>query len=249
MQMAANLGNIELTFCGQAAFAIKTPGGKHVIIDPFLVANPLCPEGLKHPAKVDTILVTHAHGDHFADVVPLAKKFEPHVVCIVETGDWLQSKGIKNVIAMNKGGTTQVGDIKVTMTHAVHSNGLRDGDLMVYGGEPAGYVIHFDNGFKIYHAGDTCVFSDMKLIGEIYKPDLALLPIGDFYTMGPLEAAHAIRLLGVGTVIPMHYKTFPVLTGTPAELREQTRDIAGLQIIDLNPGETLTGSLKRLAAV
>jgi L-ascorbate metabolism protein UlaG (beta-lactamase superfamily) len=247
--MAADLGNIELTYCGHAAFSIKTPGGKHLLIDPFLEANPACPEGLKHPSKVDAMLVTHAHGDHFADVVPLAKKFEPSVVCIIETADWLTAKGVKNTIGMNKGGTTQVGDVKVTMTNAVHSNSIHDGDRLVYAGDPAGFVIHFDNGVKIYHAGDTGAFSDMKIIGELYKPDIALLPIGDFYTMGPLEAAYAIKLLGVKTVVPMHYATFPVLTGTPEALAEAARDISGLEIVKLKPGETLTGNLRRLAAV
>lgn len=244
--MATNLGNIELTFCGHAAFSIKTPAGKHLIVDPFLEQNPKCPDELKSPDKVDALLITHAHLDHIADAVTLAKKHDATCVAIVETASWLEKKGVKHTIGMNKGGTTEVAGVKVTMTNAAHSCGIRDGDQILYGGEAAGYVITFDNGIRIYHSGDTCVFSDMKIIGELYSPDIALLPIGDFYTMGPVEGAYAIRLLGIKNVVPMHYGTFPVLTGTPARLRELTKDIAGLNIIDLRPGETLTGELKRV---
>ncbi len=246
--MAIDLGTIELTFCGHAAFAIKTPGGKHVLIDPFLTGNPACPEELKHPEHVDGIFLTHAHGDHLGDVVALSKQFKAPCLTIVESAVWLAGKGV-DATGMNKGGTTEFLGVKATMTHAVHTNGISDGGAMVYGGEAAGFVLEFENGVKIYHAGDTCAFGDMKIIGDVYRPDIALLPIGDFYTMGPREAAYAIRLLGVKTVIPMHYATFPVLTGSPAELEAETKDIAGLQIVALRPGETLTGRLKRLAAV
>jgi L-ascorbate metabolism protein UlaG (beta-lactamase superfamily) len=247
--MSTNLGNLELTFCGHATFSIKTPGGKHVVVDPFFEQNPSCPERLKNPASVDAMLVTHPHLDHCADTVSLAKKHDAICLAIIETAAWLENKGVKHTIGMNKGGTTEVAGVKVTMTHAVHSAGIRDGEQIVYGGEAAGYVMTFENGVRVYHAGDTCVFSDMKIIGDLYKPDIALLPIGDFYTMDPLQGAYAIRLLGVKTVVPMHYATFPVLTGTPDKLRELTQDIAGLDIIDLKPGETLTGDCKRLALV
>lgn len=244
-----NLGSNELTYCGHATFALRTQSGKHWIIDPFLEQNPLCPGPLKNPAAVDTLLITHGHMDHIADAVRLARKHDATCVCIVETGSWLTKKGVKNLIAFNKGGTVDVDGVKVTMTHAVHSCGIQDGDEMVYGGEAAGYVIRLANGLRIYHAGDTCVFGDMKLIGELYKPDIACLPIGNYYTMDPLEAAYAIRLLGVKTVIPMHYGTFPVLTGTPQALRAATADIAGLEIIELKPGEVLSGELKRAVSV
>ena len=246
--MAIDLGTLELTFCGHAAFAIKTPGGKHVLIDPFLTGNPACPPELKQPKHVDGIFLTHGHGDHIGDVVALATKFKAPCVTIIESAAWLSGKGVE-ATGMNKGGSTELLGIKATMTQAVHSNGIQDGDTMVYGGEPASFVLEFENGVKIYHAGDTCVFGDMKIIGELYKPDIALLPIGDFFTMGPLEAAYAIRLLGVKTVIPMHYGTFPVLTGTPRELESLTKDISGLQILVMKPGETITGKLQRLAAV
>lgn len=247
--MATNLGKIELTFCGHAAFAIKTPAGKHIIIDPFLTDNPACPENLKSPKQVDALFLTHAHGDHIADAITLANRFDATCLAIIETAAWLDKKGVKKTVGINKGGSTEVAGVRVTMTHAVHSCGIRDGDQMLYGGEAAGYVLTFDNGFKIYHAGDTCAFSDMKIIGELHRPDVALLPIGDFYTMDPREGAYAVRLLGVKTVVPMHYGTFPVLTGRPEQLRELTRDIAGLQIVEMRPGETLTGEMKRLAAV
>ncbi|HXM17283.1 MAG TPA: metal-dependent hydrolase [Candidatus Tumulicola sp.] len=244
-----DLGTLELTFCGHATFAIKTPSGKHVIIDPWLEQNPACPPKLKNPAKVDTLLITHGHVDHIGDALTLIKKHNPMCLCMLETGAWLSKKGAQRVTGFNKGGTFEHDGMKVTMTHAVHSCGIQDGDTIVYGGEAAGYVVRFENGVSIYHAGDTCVFGDMKIIGELYKPDLALLPIGDFYTMDPLQGAYAIRLLGVKNVIPMHYGTFPILTGTPERLRELTKDIAGLNIIDLRPGETLTGQLKRTVAV
>lgn len=247
--MPVDLGTIEMTFCGHATFAFKTPSGKHIIVDPYLSGNPACPENLKHPKHVDAICLTHGHGDHLGDTVALAKEFDAPCYAIIEVGAWLGKQGVKKVVAFNKGGSTDAAGVRVTMTHAVHSSGIPDGDQMVYGGEAAGLIFTFENGVKIYHAGDTCVFSDMKLIGEIYKPDIALLPIGDFFTMGPEEAAYAVRLLGVKTVIPMHYGTFPVLVGTPAKLRELTKDVAGLEIVDVRPGETITGQMRRLAAV
>ncbi|MBV8671428.1 MAG: metal-dependent hydrolase, partial [Candidatus Eremiobacteraeota bacterium] len=163
-----------------------------------------------------------------------------------ETVAWLQRKGAKNIMGFNQGGTIEHDGLKVTMTQALHSCGISDGDDILYGGEACGYVVTLENGVRIYHAGDTAVFGDMKIIGELYKPDIALLPIGDHYTMDPVQGAYAIRLLGTKVVVPMHYGTFPVLSGTPERLRELTGDISGLQIIDLKPGETLTGELKRL---
>jgi len=242
-----NLGTLEITFCGHATFKFKTPGGKYVMIDPFLDQNPVTPSHLKKHARLDYLLVTHGHLDHIADTVALAKEHNATVVCIVETAGWLAKKGVEKTIGMNKGGTTQIDGISVTMTHAVHSCGIKDGDEIIYGGEAAGYVVTFENGTKVYHAGDTAAFSDMKIIGDLYKPDLALLPIGDFYTMDPVQGAYAIKLLGVKHVIPMHYGTFPVLTGTPEKLRELTKDVQGLEIVDLRPGETITGELKRAA--
>jgi L-ascorbate metabolism protein UlaG (beta-lactamase superfamily) len=229
----------KLTWLGHAAFRIITPGGQVILIDPWIESNPACPASAKKFERVDTILITHGHSDHVGDTLTLAPKFKPQVVAMVETCGWLESKGVANTRGMNKGGTQKMGEIEVTMVHALHSSGIHDGGQMIYGGEAAGLVIRLAGGLTIYHAGDTGIFGDMKIIGEIYRPDLALLPIGDHYTMGPREAAYATRLLGVSHVVPMHYGTFPVLTGTPEKLRELTRDIAGLEIHTLKPGESL----------
>ena len=231
-------GNI-ITWLGHAAFRIDTPSGKVILVDPWILTNPLCPEANKKFEHVDTMLVTHGHFDHIADAVELGKKFKPQVVGIYELCAWLESKGVSNTNAMNKGGTQKVDEIEVTMVNAIHSCGILDGDHIVYGGEACGYVLRLPGGLTIYHAGDTALFSDMKLIGELYKPDVALLPIGDRFTMGPREAAYAIRFLGVKHVVPMHYATFPFLTGTPEALQAEAKDIAGLQIHTLQPGESL----------
>jgi len=137
---------------------------------------------------------------------------------------------------MNKGGTQTLDDIKVTMVHADHSCGIQDGDQLIYGGEACGYVIEFSTGLKIYHAGDTNVFGDMRIIRELYAPDLALLPIGDHYTMGPREAAYASNLLQPKTVIPMHFGTFPFLVGTPGALEKL---VPGIEVVTLKPGVTV----------
>jgi L-ascorbate metabolism protein UlaG (beta-lactamase superfamily) len=229
----------KITWLGHSAFRITTSSGKVILIDPFLSGNPMCPENEKKQPRVDAVLLTHGHGDHVGDALELARQHKPAIVGIYELGLWLESKGATNVVGMSKGGTTQVAGIEVTMTHAFHSSSVSDGGKFVYVGEPAGFIVHLPGGLRIYHAGDTCVFGDMKLIAELYEPHIACLPIGDFYTMGPREAAHAIRLLGVKHVLPMHYATFPPLTGRPAHVRELTTDIAGLEIHELKPGESL----------
>jgi L-ascorbate metabolism protein UlaG (beta-lactamase superfamily) len=236
--MLQTRGN-KLTWLGHAAFRITTPTGNVILVDPWIQTNPMTPEPLKKIDRVDTMLITHGHFDHIADAVELGRKFKPRVVAIHETGGWLESKGVSNVSGMNKGGTQKVGEIEVTMVHAIHSCGIQDGDQIVYGGEACGYIIRLPGGLTVYHAGDTAVFGDMKIIGELYSPDVAMLPIGDYYTMGPREAALAIRLLNVRHVIPMHFGTFPALTGTPDALRELTRDVPSLEYHVLKPGETL----------
>jgi L-ascorbate metabolism protein UlaG (beta-lactamase superfamily) len=229
----------SLTWLGHAAFRIDTEGGKTILVDPFLKNNPACPPALQSPARCDLILVTHAHGDHLGDTIPLAVRTGAHVVAIVELVQWLATKGVTNATGMNKGGTYSFGEIAVTMVHALHSSSIADGRHALYGGEAAGFVVRLENGFRVYHAGDTCVFSDMALIGELYQPDLALLPIGDHYTMSPREAAKAVRLLGVQHVVPMHMGTFPVLTGTAGQLRELLADSPEVTVHDLQPGESL----------
>ena len=142
---------------------------------------------------------------------------------------------------MNKGGVQVIDNIKFIMTHAQHSSGIKEDDgTIIYAGEPGGYVIQFENAYSIYHAGDTNLFGDMKLIDELYKPDLSMLPIGDVFTMSPYEASYACRLLKSRFILPMHYATFPLLSGTPEELTELTRDIPGQEVLALKPGECLT---------
>ncbi|HLW88161.1 MAG TPA: metal-dependent hydrolase [Terriglobales bacterium] len=231
------LDGIKITWLGHATFRIETPEGKTLLIDPWTKGNPKCPEKEKNFAKVDVMLCTHGHGDHIGDAVEIAKKHNPMVVGMPELCGWLESKGVKRVSGMNKGGTQTVADVRITMVQAVHSSGIQDGDRMIYGGEAAGYVLEFSNGVKIYHAGDTCVFGDMAIIREIYAPEICMLPIGDHYTMGPLQAAYACKLLKPETVIPMHYGTFPVLTGTPSELRKLAPDV---EVREMKPGETIS---------
>jgi L-ascorbate metabolism protein UlaG (beta-lactamase superfamily) len=226
--------NVSLTWLGHASFRIDSPGGKRIYVDPWL-GNPKCPESEKSPERADIVAVTHAHFDHVADVVELGRRFRPRLVAMAELAGWLEKEGYPNASAggMNKGGTQEVEGIKLTLTHAFHSSATPDG---TYAGEPAGVVIELENGFRLYHAGDTCVFGDMQLIGRIYRPDVAILPIGDWYTMGPREAAVALELLGVPRCIPCHWGTFPLLTGTPAQLRELAPDV---EILDLEPGQTV----------
>lgn len=245
--MLRTAGNC-ITYLGHATFQIDTASGKTILIDPWITGNPSFPAARTNFSRVDMILVTHGHGDHTTDVVPLAKQHNAPVVAIYEAANWFGSKGVAQVVPMGKGGTQQMGDVSITMVHAIHSSSFDDNGKPVYAGEPAGLIVRLPGGLTLYHAGDTALFGDMKIIGEIYKPDLACLPIGDHFTMGPAEAAYAIRLLGVRHVIPIHYGTFPVLTGTPEALRELTQDISGLEIHALKPGESI-GETERKAAV
>jgi L-ascorbate metabolism protein UlaG (beta-lactamase superfamily) len=228
--------DVPVTWLGHASFRLDTPEGKRIYIDPWL-SNPKCPESEKEPERVDAIAITHGHGDHVGETVELTKKFKPEVVVAnVELKAWLQGKGAEmdDLPGSNKGGTVEAAGVKFTLVNAFHSSGSDDGDYL---GEAAGIVVGLDNGTTIYFAGDTCVFGDMQLIGRIYSPDVAVLPIGGHFTMDPREAGVALELLGVKRCIPCHYGTFPLLKGTPDELRQRA---SGTDVIALEPGETTT---------
>src|SRR5437868_12875392 len=239
-----NLRGIKLTWLGHATFRVETPEGVTILIDPWVMGNPACPESEKNIKKVDVMLCTHGHFDHIGDAVAIAKKHSPTVVGIPELVGWLEKKGVKNTAMMNKGGTQTVGDIRVTMVHADHSCGITDGDQIVYGGEACGYVIEFSNGLKFYHAGDTNVFGDMKIIHDLYAPDIAMIPIGDHFTMSPREAAYACNLLKPRIVIAMHFGTFHVLTGRPNQLQTLVRDV---EVLEMKPGQTVGEPQRQIA--
>jgi L-ascorbate metabolism protein UlaG (beta-lactamase superfamily) len=207
----------EITWLGHGTFQLRFPTGEVVLIDPWLNGNPSYPKN--HTLdRLDVMLITHGHFDHVADAVELARKFQPQVIANYEICTWLASKGVENTCGMNKGGGQSAGPMRVTMTHALHSSGISDNGALVYGGEAGGYILHLPGGRNAYFAGDTAIFSEMQLYRELYAPELAFLPIGDLFTMSPREAALAAKLLGVRTVIPMHYGTFPPLIGRPEQL-------------------------------
>jgi L-ascorbate metabolism protein UlaG (beta-lactamase superfamily) len=228
---------MQITWLGHGTFQFRLPSGQTILMDPWTEGNPSYPTS--HTIdRVDTICISHGHFDHIHDAVPLATKFKPEVVAIYETAHWLESKGVANTRPMNKGGSQQIGGVTITMTHAVHSCGILDDNKIIYGGEAAGYILRLPDHRCLYFSGDTNVFSDMELIYELYHPELVFLPIGDLFTMGPREAALACRMLRPAKVIPMHFGTFPALTGRPDQLRDR---IAGLEtdVWALEPGKTV----------
>ena len=241
--MEEMLGGNRITYLGHSAFRFVTPGGEQIIIDPFLTNNPHTPDELKQVGDCDTILITHGHFDHFDDVESIAAQTGAVTLSNFEIMSYLQSQGVETAQPVMKGGTAEVGGIKVTGTHARHGSSIAlDDGSYIYGGEPMGFVVEFESGFKLYHAGDTNLFGDMQLIGELYSPDLAMLPIGDRLTMGPFEAAHAVRLLGVNHVVPIHYSpdVMPILTGTPEEFEKRVGEISpGANVHTMQPGDDL----------
>jgi L-ascorbate metabolism protein UlaG (beta-lactamase superfamily) len=231
---------MNITWLGHGTFEFEWGSGKRLIADPW-TENPKYPKDHKIES-LDLMIISHGHFDHIHDAVPLAKKFHPKIAAIFEIANWLESKGVKTASPMNKGGTQKffegADQVEVTMTHAVHSCGILDDGKIIYGGEAAGFVLRFADGRAIYFAGDTNVFTDMQLIRDLYKPDLVFLPVGDLFTMGPREAAAACGLLAAKKVIPMHFGTFPGLTGTPDDLAELARP-HGTEIWTLVPGKTV----------
>jgi L-ascorbate metabolism protein UlaG (beta-lactamase superfamily) len=228
---------LSITWLGHATFLLQSPGGKRIILDPWVTGNPTSPESAKKLGQLDLMLITHGHADHTGDAVAIGRSSGAQVVAPYEVSVWLQQKGLKNVTGMNPGGTLKVLGLSITMVPAVHSSSIEEDGKIIYLGVATGYVITFEDGLTIYFAGDTSIFGDMRLIGEIYSPSIAFLPIGDLYTMGPEQAAKACELLGVRQVVPMHYGTFPALTGTPERLRELVT-LRGVQVLELKPGET-----------
>jgi L-ascorbate metabolism protein UlaG (beta-lactamase superfamily) len=240
------MGNgVTATWLGHSTFLIRTPEGKTILVDPWLSGNPKCPSSY-HDLACDAILITHGHFDHSGDAVSAAGRCRGPVVGIFELAVWLQGLGVpeEKVIGMNKGGSLELDGlgVKVTMTDARHSSSALDKEgRIVYLGDPTGFVLRFSNGFVLYISGDTCLFGDMQWIATLHAPDAAILPIGDLYTMDPRAAAHACKLLGVSSVLPAHWGTFPALTGTPEALRTELKAIGcGTTVHAIVPGETVS---------
>lgn len=228
--------SVSVSWFGHSAFSIASKSGKSILIDPWM-DNPQAPPGSADRVTPDIILISHGHSDHFGNVLEISRRTSATVVCIHELSIFIRNKGIETVRGMNKGGTMDVDGVKITMVDARHSADIDFEREVVPGGEAAGFVVAFDDGFTLYHAGDTALFGDMKFIGELYRPDLVFLPIGGLYTMGPREAAVACRLLNPKVIVGMHYGTFPALTGTPKELRKYLPQFMKRKVLDMEIGK------------
>jgi L-ascorbate metabolism protein UlaG (beta-lactamase superfamily) len=233
----SSLQGTRITWLGHATVLVQTAKGTNILIDPYIAQNPKYPKEFVLPSKIHYILLTHGHGDHIPDVAPVAARHGSTVVAIYELAAYVESKGVANTIGMNLGGTVQLNDVAATMVDARHSSGAQDEHGTHYVGVAAGYVLAISDGPVLYHAGDTAVFGDMNLIRELYHLKVAMLPIGGHFTMGPKEAALAARYLTPDMILPLHFGTFPPLTGTPQELAALVD--ANIQVVQWKPGETI----------
>ncbi len=229
---------MTLQWLGHATFYLETAQGTSILIDPWIESNPSCPKDWKGPAKIDLVLCTHGHGDHIGDALSVDQRYHPTFVGIYELTGWLASKGVKKTVGMNLGGSHRFQDVNICLVEAKHSSSMEDNGSVIYTGVAAGYVLQIDGEPVLYHAGDTAVFGDMKLLRELYAPAVACLPIGDHFTMGPKAAAMAAEFVGAKKVIPMHYGTFPQLTGRPEDLRNHLQG-KEIEVVDLRPGGIL----------
>lgn len=230
---------IKAWWLGHSAFRLESQNGTVIYIDPFLSDNPNTPDEFKNPDEVDIILLTHGHEDHVGDTLDIAKNSECKVVAQVELSQLLKKYGLKENqrIEFNKGGSVDFEEFSVTLVNANHSSSFQ-GD---YAGEAGGLILSFDDDIAFYHMGDTNIFSDLEIYGEIYRPHVAAVPMGDYYTMGPEEAALSCEMLNPELAIPIHYGTFPVLTGDPEEFKEFTEEYCDTEVLIPKPGEQFLG--------
>jgi len=243
----ASIGrDTTISWLGHGTFHIATPGGKKLLLDAWVDTNPACPDEWKQRVRterLDAILITHGHFDHIDDLLELATLTDAKLVCMFDLAGWLTAKGVgeERIVGFNKGGTVDLGGVQATMTKAEHSSTYNDNGTLVSMGEAVGYVLRMENGFTIYHTGDTAVTYDMLIVGDLYQPELTILPIGDHFTMDPRQAAYALKLIRSKYAIPGHFGTFPLLKGTPEQLREHAREFnVQVEVIGLKPGESVS---------